>query len=223
MDPAALLEDLDADQRRAVTSPAMPLAILAPAGSGKTLVLTRRIAHRIATGDAEGDHVLALTFTRRAATELVTRLRGVGVRDRLTAGTFHAVALATLRTRWRDQGRTAPTLVTNRQALVGEVVTAKRSKGGGRRVDADAPRVGPLGLAELTREIDWASARLVPAEAYLATAAAAGRRTRLPPAMVADVYVAYEGAKRTRRLVDFDDLLLLTAQAIERDLSLIHI
>src|SRR3546814_7934557 len=60
MDPATLLDGLDDAQRAAVSSPAMPLVILAPAGSGKTRVLTRRIAYRVADGQADARHVLAL-------------------------------------------------------------------------------------------------------------------------------------------------------------------
>ena len=74
MDVAALLEGLDADQREAVQTDASPLAILAPAGSGKTRVLSHRIARRVADGSADAEHVLAITFTRRAAGELQRRL-----------------------------------------------------------------------------------------------------------------------------------------------------
>ena len=94
MDPEALLEGLDGAQRAAVTSTAMPLVVLAPAGSGKTRVLTRRIAYRVATGAADPRHVLALTFTRKAAGELDDRLRRLGLRGDATTGTFHAVAWA---------------------------------------------------------------------------------------------------------------------------------
>src|SRR5439155_26262714 len=67
---AGMLDDLNPNQRQAVTSCAAPLCILAGAGSGKTRVLTRRIAYRITTGAATAGHVLALTFTRKAAGEL---------------------------------------------------------------------------------------------------------------------------------------------------------
>jgi DNA helicase II / ATP-dependent DNA helicase PcrA len=73
-----LLEGLDPAQHRAVVSDAQPLCILAPAGSGKTRVLTRRIAHRVATGSADAPRVLALTFTRQAAGELRARRRPAG-------------------------------------------------------------------------------------------------------------------------------------------------
>ena len=75
----ALLAGLDAHQRAAVVEPHTPLAILAPAGSGKTRVLTRRIAYRVREGHADAKHVLAVTFTRRAAGELVDRLEALGV------------------------------------------------------------------------------------------------------------------------------------------------
>src|SRR5688572_33125486 len=105
MDPEALLQGLDDAQRQAVTSQAMPLVVLAPAGSGKTRVLTRRIAHRVATGESDPRHVLALTFTRKAAGELSHRLARLGLRGDATAGPFHAIAWGVLRSRWSDQRR----------------------------------------------------------------------------------------------------------------------
>jgi len=94
-----LLVGLDPDQRRAVESDAAPLAIVAAAGSGKTMVLTRRIAHRIETGRAEPRHIVALTFTRDAAGELRRRLRRLDVNESIEAGTFHSVAMRLLRDR----------------------------------------------------------------------------------------------------------------------------
>src|SRR5215217_3458413 len=99
-----LLAGLSPAQREAVTTTAQPLCILAGAGSGKTRVLTRRIAWRVAEGSALAPHVLALTFTRRAAGELSARLGALGVRDQVAAGTFHALAYAQLRRRWADRG-----------------------------------------------------------------------------------------------------------------------
>ncbi len=190
-----LLAGLDAAQREAVTTDAAPLAVLAAAGSGKTRVLTRRIAWRIAQGQADGDHVLATTFTRQAAGELVGRLRALGIRDRLTVGTFHAVAWNVLRQRWDDQGRRPPELLTDRARLVAEVV-------------GTAGRSGSGDVAVVAGEIDWAKARLLVPDTYGPAAAAAGRRTRIAPAAVTEFFVAYETLKRRRRLVDFDDLLV---------------
>ena len=105
MDPARLLEGLTPAQADAVATEAAPLRVLAGPGSGKTRVLTRRIAFRIATGSADAGHVLALTFTRKAAGELRARLGRLGVRGPVVAGTFHAVAYATLRRDEQDDCR----------------------------------------------------------------------------------------------------------------------
>ena len=94
-----MLHGLDAEQREAVTTTAAPLAIVAAAGSGKTTVLTRRIAYRVEHGTAMSQHVLALTFTRDAAAELKRRLRKLEIREPIEAGTFHGVALRLLRDR----------------------------------------------------------------------------------------------------------------------------
>jgi ATP-dependent DNA helicase UvrD/PcrA len=195
-----LLHDLDEAQRRAVTSPARPLAILAPAGSGKTRVLTRRIAWRVATGDADASHVLALTFTRRAAGELGDRLRALGLRGGVATGTFHGVAYAQLRARWADEGRAAPGLLARKAKLLAPLVAG-----------------GPLTVAQLASEIEWAKARLVGADAYPQAAPAARRRTPVTAARLAELYAAYEDAKRRARMVDFDDLLALCSHIIETD------
>ena len=72
MDADALIADLDADQRAAVTTESRLVAVIAGAGSGKTRVLTRRIAHRIAIETADPRHTLALTSTREAAGEIIS-------------------------------------------------------------------------------------------------------------------------------------------------------
>jgi DNA helicase II / ATP-dependent DNA helicase PcrA len=200
-----LLHDLDEAQVRAVTSPARPLAILAPAGSGKTRVLTRRIAWRVATGDADASHVLALTFTRRAAGELAIRLRGLGLRGGVATGTFHAVAYAQLRAHWAGQGRAAPALLTRKAKLLSPLLGG--GGGGG----------GPLTVATLAGEIEWAKARLVGPDGYPEAAGGARRRTPVPAARVAELYAAYEQAKRKARMVDFDDLLRLCSHLVETD------
>src|SRR6478752_10040045 len=143
VDPEALIADLDASQRRAVTEPAQPLAILAPAGSGKTRVLTRRIAWQSATEAIEPAHTLALTFTRKAAGELRSRLRRLGIRDDPTAGTFHAVALAQLRALHEHRGSRMPELL-DRKARVLAPLVGKRG--------AD----GQIAILEVAGEIEWA-------------------------------------------------------------------
>ncbi|MFZ8967233.1 MAG: UvrD-helicase domain-containing protein, partial [Ilumatobacteraceae bacterium] len=122
MNDDALLADLDDDQRRAVTCAPTATVIHAGAGSGKTRVLTHRIAWRIARGTADPSRVLAITFTREAAAEMRRRLRSLGVTrhdragdlDQPTIGTFHSVALALLRRRAADTSAQLPTVVGNR-------------------------------------------------------------------------------------------------------------
>jgi DNA helicase II / ATP-dependent DNA helicase PcrA len=204
--PAEVLTSgLNPAQHDAVTTDASPLCILAGAGSGKTRVLTRRIAHRVHEGTADAPHVLALTFTRKAAGELKGRLRRLGVRDGIVAGTFHAVAYAQLRRRWADRGERAPALLDRKVRLLAEIVP--RSEG-----------VNPaMLLADVAAEIEWAKARLVPASQYAVEAERAGRTPPLAPPLVASYYERYEALKRRKGLVDFDDLLGQCARFLDRD------
>src|SRR3954447_25458872 len=154
VDADRLLDGLDGDQREAVTTPGAPLAILAPAGSGKTRVLTRRIAYRVATGTADPGHVLAITFTRRAAGELLRRLDQLGLRQQPTVGTFHGVAWSVLRRRWADQAlRRPPDLLTQPERLLADLPGLTRR---GRSPAA----------ADVATEISWARARRVPPDGY---------------------------------------------------------
>lgn len=203
MDPERLLDGLDPAQRLAVTTPTHPLAILAGAGSGKTRVLTRRIAHRCATGTADARHVLAVTFTRRAASELDSRLRAFGLRDLPAAGTFHALAYAQLRTAWSAENVATPTLLDRKGRILGRLL------GGTKRVRP----------ADVAAEIEWAKARLVPPDAYPDAVVAARRQPPIDAERIADWYRRYEQEKRKRGLVDFDDLLLLCSARLERDPS----
>src|SRR5687768_9693369 len=130
---ADLLRGLDPEQRLAVMTDAAPLAIIAAAGSGKTTVLTRRIARRILDGSADASHVLALTFTREAAGEMRRRLRRLDVTEPIETGTFHAVALRLLSDRALAAGRAAPTIAPDRLRLMREVLTETR-----RRVEPSA-------------------------------------------------------------------------------------
>jgi DNA helicase-2/ATP-dependent DNA helicase PcrA len=200
----SLLDDLDESQRSAVTSAAAPLAILAGAGSGKTRVLTRRIAWMVREGRASAEHVLAVTFTRKAAGELVTRLGQLGVDRLVTAGTIHSIALAQLRKRSVDRGRSMPGILERKARVLVPLV-------GGRGPEAR------LAAANLASEIEWAKARLVTADAYEAAAARAGHEPERGRAEVAALYERYEREKRKRHLVDFDDLLWWCADALEDD------
>ncbi len=199
-----LLDDLDAHQREAVVSDAQPLAVLAPAGSGKTRVLTRRIAYRVREGSASAHHVLAVTFTRKAAGELADRLGRLGVHDSVTAGTFHALALAQLRRRATEQGREPPTVLASKARVLAPLL-----KGTGRASRSD--------VADVATEIEWAKSRLITPDRFAGAALAAGRRLPRAADQIAAIYTQYENEKRRRRLCDFDDLLAWCADAIDRD------
>ena len=198
MDLSALLDDLDAEQRRAVATDSRLVAVVAGAGSGKTRVLTRRVAHRVVSGTADARHTLVLTFTREAAGELRRRLPRLGLGERVEAGTFHSVMLGLLRQRWADRSRPAPTLVDDRRRLVGEVA-------------------GRAGLDEVVGEINWAAARAITPEAYPSEARRAGRKPPLGTDRIATLYADYRDHKRKRGVVDLDDVLSLAVEALQHD------
>lgn len=197
-----LLAGLDADQRRAVEIDAAPLAIVAAAGSGKTTVLTRRIAYRIDRGHAEPRHVVALTFTRDAAGELRRRLRRLDIHESIEAGTFHSIALRLLRDRAITRNEAVPVLAPDRLRLTRECLKELR-------LDIDAyPALA---------DIDWARARRVDPQDYERQSRTARRRGAVPPSRFADLAAAYERLKRRRGVVDFDDLLDLNLRAVQTD------
>ena len=196
--PDHVLGHLDADQRAAVTTPSTLVAVIAAAGSGKTRVLTRRIAHRIDIDTAEARFTLALTFTREAAGELRRRLRRLGLREPVEAGTFHAIALGLLRQRWRDTDRPEATIVNDRTRLLREVAEG-------------------MPVATLSTEADWSAAQQVAARDYVAAAARAHRRSATPPAAIAAALERYDTTKRRRGVIDLDDLLPLLSAEIARD------
>jgi DNA helicase-2/ATP-dependent DNA helicase PcrA len=200
-----LLRGLNAHQEAAVVATASPLRILAGAGSGKTRVLTHRIAHRAETGTLDPTRVLAVTFTRKAAGELRDRLGRLGLRDGVHAGTFHAIAYAQLRQRWEERGIAPPELLDRKVGFVARLLPGRSGRN---------DRTTPL---DVTAEIEWAAARRITPERYEPEAAKARRRPPLPLATVATVYDRYVEQKRRRRLVDFDDILRLAARDLEAD------
>jgi DNA helicase-2/ATP-dependent DNA helicase PcrA len=204
MDGAALLQGLNDGQARAVASSAESLRILAGAGSGKTRVLTRRIAHRAATGSLDPQRVLAVTFTRKAAGELTQRLRGLGLRDSVAAGTFHAVAYAALRSRWNDRDVRPPTLLDRKVGFVARILPPSLSRRG-------------VSALDVVSEIEWAKARLLAPADYAEAARHAKRRVSVDLDTVSEVFERYEAAKRQRRMVDFDDLLRLCRRDLVDD------
>jgi DNA helicase-2/ATP-dependent DNA helicase PcrA len=197
------LDELDPEQRQVVTAPRGPVCVLAGAGTGKTRAITRRIARLVHDGQVSPGQVLAVTFTARAAGEMRTRLRGLGVQA-VQARTFHAAALRQLRYFWpRVVGDQQWDLIEHKLRLIGQA----------------AGKVGlptePETLRDLASEIEWAKACLVTPEDYPAVAAKEQRDTPASVQQVAAVYQGYEQAKSRARMLDFDDLLLHTAAALE--------
>ena len=193
MDADALLVDLDPDQLHAVTTPSRQVAVLAGAGSGKTRVLTRRVAWRVATGSAEPAHTLVLTFTREAAGELRRRLTRLGIGTPIDAGTFHSTALSLLRRRWADTDRRELTVLEDRRRLVSDVVAAM-----------DPPPKGRL--EDIVADLTWALARGLTADDVTSAARRVGRRSPTL-GVLPDVMQGFAALKRRRGVLDLDDVL----------------
>ncbi|GAA1394658.1 ATP-dependent DNA helicase UvrD2 [Luteococcus peritonei] len=200
VDPQAVLEALDAEQRQVATTFGNPVAVIAGAGTGKTRAITHRIAYGALTGALDPAGVLAVTFTTRAAGEMRARLKQLGV-PHVQARTFHAAALRQIKYFWpRAYGVELPEVSEKRMGLVAEA--ASRA---GLRVDTGL-------LRDLVGEISWAKVSNVTAGEYPAIARATNRTLAgADPETVAKVFTGYEAAKRARGQIDFDDILLCTA------------
>ena len=206
-DPDALLADLDPAQREAVTTVRGPLCILAGAGTGKTRVITRRVAYALATEAVRPSDVLVVTFTDKAATEMRYRLAAAGRRG-VSAFTFHAAALRQLRHFWpRIHGRELPGVLSSKASIL---VPLARSLPGGYRY---------LAVRDLAAEIEWAKARRMTAAGYADGVVAQGHDGPLPPDLMARFYRDYERARDRAGLIDFEDMLALTVELIESDES----
>ncbi|HVT20311.1 MAG TPA: ATP-dependent DNA helicase UvrD2 [Mycobacteriales bacterium] len=205
-DPIArVLAGLDDEQREAVTAPRGPVCILAGAGTGKTRAVTHRIAYQVLGGQVKPTHVLAVTFTTRAAGELRSRLRALGA-DGVQARTFHSAALRQLTYFWpRISSGARPTLLESK-------LPAIRAAAAACRLSVAAPQ-----QRDLASEVEWAKAALVEPAEYAARAKAAGRQPPFDLDTVQAVFTAYEQVNTDRGQLDFEDLLLLTAAAIEND------
>jgi DNA helicase-2/ATP-dependent DNA helicase PcrA len=199
-----VLAGLDDEQRAAVVAPAGPVCILAGAGTGKTRAITHRIAYRALVGEIAARHVLAVTFTARAAAELRARLAPLGV-EGVPARTFHAAALRQVRffAPRLLSGRAMPELIDSKARLV--TLAAARS---GLRADRTAAR-------DLAAEIEWAKSSLVEPGEYEVAATKAARDTPYEAAKVAAVFAAYEQVKRANGVIDFEDLLRAAVWAVE--------
>ncbi|MEO8273724.1 MAG: ATP-dependent helicase, partial [Chloroflexota bacterium] len=201
-----LLADLNDAQREAVSLASGPLAIVAGAGSGKTRVISRRAAYAIETDVVAAEQILLVTFTEKAATEMVERMAALGHR-RVMAKTFHAHALSQLRHFWpaRHDGAPLPEILANKGMIVGRL--ARQLPGHYRFTPSK----------DLADEIEWAKSRRIEPRQYEAEAAKVGRESPLPVDLFVRVFGDYERAKTRANRIDFDDLLLETVALLETD------
>jgi DNA helicase II / ATP-dependent DNA helicase PcrA len=197
-----LLAGLDPEQREVALATRGPVCVLAGAGTGKTRAITHRIAYAAAIGVVNPAHVLALTFTVRAAGELRGRLRRLGAAQ-VRASTFHAAALRQLNYFWpRVIGGRPPQLIDAKAGLVREAAKQARV------------HVGGPGLADAASEIEWAKTTQIRPDSYARAAAAADRSPVVGAAAMAAVYDGYERLRRERHLIDFESVLELTAAIV---------
>ena len=210
--PPDPLAGLDDEQRAVAEALHGPVVVLAGAGTGKTRAITHRIAHGVATGEHDARRTLAVTFTTRAAGEMRSRLRGLGV-DGVQVRTFHAAALRQLRYFWpRLSGNAFPELLPSKARLVAEA--ASRCA-----LPTDTATV-----RDLSADVEWAKVNFLPGNRSAAEAApviaerasAAGRTLAADPTDVARLLEAYEDAKARRGLLDFEDVLLVTSAGLQQ-------
>lgn len=199
-----VLGGLDDAQREAVTALRGPVCVLAGAGTGKTRVITRRIAHGVDTGEYSPGRVMAVTFTTRAAGEMRGRLRMLGV-EGVNARTFHSAALAQVNYFWPivAGGEPAPAISSNKVRVLADAAPTL-----GLNLDTTT-------LRDVAAEIEWRKVSMLTIEQYART----GRPVpgRLDLGQVVALHDAYERLKDARRQLDFEDILLVCAGMIESE------
>ncbi len=203
MSPERLLEDLNPAQREAVAATLGPLAIIAGAGSGKTRVISRRAAFAIETGAVPADQILLVTFTDKAAGEMVERMAALGHRG-VMARTFHAAALAQLRHFWPagHGGASLPSILDSKLRLLAPLVG--RLPGGYKFTPAK----------DVADTIEWAKVRRIAPGSWLDEG---GERAPIPADLFGRLYGDYERVKEKAGLLDFEDMLVRTVELLERD------
>ena len=205
VDPESLTRGLNDRQREAVTHAGSPLLILAGAGSGKTRVLTHRIAYLLATGRARAGEILAITFTNKAAAEMRERA-GTLVGDdarRMWVSTFHSACVRLLRYEHEAAGLSSSFTIydaQDSQRLIQMVLKA---------MDVDIKRFTPKMVAA---RISDAKNELIGPARYAETAG------KDPVSrIVADAYVEYDKRMRASNALDFDDLIMRTVDLLREN------
>jgi DNA helicase-2/ATP-dependent DNA helicase PcrA len=192
-----LLEGLDPEQRLVAEHLRGPLVVLAGAGTGKTRAMTHRIAYGAATGALDPRHVLALTFTTKAAGEMRSRLRALGA-GTVQARTFHSAALRQLRYFWPQFAEGPfPELIAQKAPLVSRAVQSV-----GISPERETVR-------DVAAEIEYAAVSLLGAEEYAERAQRRSLPEGVDPDAMVRVLERYGEIKTERRVLDFEDVLLV--------------
>jgi DNA helicase-2/ATP-dependent DNA helicase PcrA len=202
LDPAALLAGLNGPQRDAVTHAGSPLLIVAGAGSGKTRVLTHRIAHLLAARQVHPGEIIAITFTNKAAGEMKERVAAlVGPRARLMwVSTFHSACVRILRAEHSHAG------LKSTFSIYDADDSRRLMQLVARELDLDPKRYPARALA--AQVSNWKNELLDP---EAATAAASGPNERA----AAEAYVLYQRRLTEAHALDFDDLIMTTVHLLQ--------
>lgn len=202
MNAEQLVEDLNPAQRTAVEHRGSPLLIVAGAGSGKTRVLTRRVAHLLATGDATPGQILAITFTNKAAGEMKERVADlVGGRARaMWVSTFHSACVRILRAEAAHLGISSSFTIYDQAdslRLMGLVL---------RDLDLDPKRHPPRSFLA---QVSGLKNELVDADDLSRRAANPTEQT------LAAAFREYQNRLRRAQAMDFDDLITTTVALLQ--------
>ncbi|MFD8739030.1 DNA helicase PcrA [Streptomyces sp. NPDC059618] len=201
VDPAALLDGLNENQRAAVVHSGSPLLIVAGAGSGKTRVLTHRIAHLLGERNVHPGQILAITFTNKAAGEMKERVEAlVGPRaNAMWVMTFHSACVRILR-------RESKTLGFTSSFSIYDAADSKRLMAlVCRDLDLDPKRFPPKSFSA---KISNLKNELIDEEDFAAQAADGFEKT------LAQAYAMYQSRLREANALDFDDLIMTTVNLL---------
>jgi DNA helicase-2/ATP-dependent DNA helicase PcrA len=210
LDSEEILAALDDEQRAVALASRGPVCVIAGAGTGKTRAITHRIAYAASIGVMDPQKVLALTFTARAAGEMRTRLRTLGV-PTVAARTIHSAALKQLLYFWPQVfGGRAPDLLTTKTGFITQAITRADLQGTLSITSRDLMR-------DIASEIEWAKSSQVVPEDYVNESSKRTQKPRINPEQIAQVYSAYMSLMKQERAMDFEDVLLLTAAMLEEE------
>jgi DNA helicase-2/ATP-dependent DNA helicase PcrA len=202
LDPESLLTGLNGPQRDAVTHAGSPLLIVAGAGSGKTRVLTHRIAYLLAERDVHPGQIIAITFTNKAAGEMRERVAHlVGPRARLMwVSTFHSACVRILRAEHEHAG------LKSTFSIYDADDSRRLMQLVGRELDLDPKRYTPRGLAA---QVSNLKNELVEPEEFKDRAKGPQERA------VAEAYELYQRRLREAHALDFDDIIMATVHLFQ--------